>query len=179
MASAQLVTPPVLRRHRLAPSGSHPAKTRGLVRCAGRTGSRLNAPAVALLALNGDPMFGKRSSASRRPRLAMVPELLAIYRAHGIPTWEDRVAKVVASIVSTYRRTERDRLAEVASSQRSYSPDDRMTRAEVATFLRISIRNIQRYQKRAKLQPAPRFGRGVVYYFRDVRRCASAIGKER
>ena len=64
----------------------------------------------------------------------MVPELLAIYRAHGIPTWEDRVANVVAGIVSTYRRTERDRLAEVASSQRSYSPDDQMTRAEVATF---------------------------------------------
>ena len=89
------------------------------------------------------------------------------------------MAKVVASIVSTYRRTERDRLAEVASSQRSYSPDDRMTRAEVATFLRMSIRNVQRYQKRGKLQPAPRLGREVVYYFRDVRRFASAIGKER
>lgn len=109
----------------------------------------------------------------------MVPELLAIYRAHGIPTWEDRVANVVAGIVSTYRRTERDRLAEVASSQRNYSPDDRMTRAEVATFLRMSIRNVQRYQKRGKLQPAPRLGREVVYYFRDVRRFASAIGKER
>ena len=109
----------------------------------------------------------------------MVPELLAIYRAHGIPTWEDRVAKVVAGSMPTYRRTERDRLAEVASSQRNYSRDDRMTRAEVATFLRMSIRNVQRYQKRGKLQPAPRFGREVVYFFRDVRRFASAIGKER
>lgn len=89
------------------------------------------------------------------------------------------MARVVAGVVSTRRRTERDRLAEVASTQRNYSPDDRITRAEVATFLRMSIRNVQRYQKRGKLQPAPRFGREVVYYFRDVRRFASAIGKER
>lgn len=109
----------------------------------------------------------------------MIPELRELFRAHGIPTWEDRVAEVAAGVVSAYRRTERDRLAEVASGQRNYSPEDRMTRAEVATYLRMSIRNVQRYQKRGKLQPAPKFGREVVYYFRDVRRSASAIGNER
>lgn len=179
MASVQLVTPPVLRRHCLAPSGGHTAGTCGLVQCAGRTGLRLNAPAVALLALNGVPLFGKRAAASRPRCTPIIPELRELFRTHGIPTWEDRVGEVVAGVVSAYRRTEKDRLAEVASSQRNYSPEDRMTRAEVATYLRMSIRNVQRYQKRGKLQPAPKFGREVVYLFRDVRRFASAIGKER
>lgn len=57
MASAQLVSPPVLRRNCLAPSGGHTAATCGLVRCAGRTGLRLNASAVVLQALTGVPMF--------------------------------------------------------------------------------------------------------------------------
>jgi hypothetical protein len=121
------------------------------------------------------PMFGSKLW-HRGTRAALPDEALRIL---GLPSWEDRVATVAARVMATRRQTERDRLGRLAARQGNYLPDDRMTRAEVAAYLRMSIRNVQRHEQRGKLQPAPRFGREVVYYFRDVRRFASAIRKER
>jgi len=54
-----------------------------------------------------------------------------------------------------------------------------LTRGEVAAFLRVSRRTVQRMEVSGRLRRCPGFGTLVRYSSSDVLRLASAKGKER
>jgi hypothetical protein len=56
---------------------------------------------------------------------------------------------------------------------------ERVTRAEAASMLGCSIRQVQRLERERKLDRCPQHGREVTYVTRDVRQLASALGKGR
>lgn len=78
------------------------------------------------------------------------------------------------------RRSDRERV-EAARASLAKLPGNVKTlnRAEAATRLRCSIRQVQRLERKGKLRRGPQYGREVTYDSRDVRRLASAQGKER